>query len=118
MMAERIAIMGGEQYAEWIKRDEWCAQSRHACRPGRGRRQLVGWRAPESVQERRPVEIVGFIHSHWQQLRDAPCLIHFRLATHGAVEPRNCHPFHTGGISRIMASHTRLAARVRLPQHG
>lgn len=25
----------------------------------------------------------------------APCLIHFRFATHGAVEPRNCHPFHT-----------------------
>ena len=42
-----------------------------------------------------PLKIVGFIYSHWQQLRDAPCLIHFRLATHGAVEPRNCHPFHT-----------------------
>lgn len=39
--------------------------------------------------------MVGFIYSHWQQLRDAPCLIHFRLATHGAVEPRNCHPFRT-----------------------
>ena len=42
-----------------------------------------------------PLKVVGFIYSHWQQLRDAPCLIHFRLATHGAVEPRNCHPFHT-----------------------
>ena len=42
-----------------------------------------------------PLKVVGFVYSHWQQLRDAPCLIHFRLATHGAVEPRNCHPFHT-----------------------
>lgn len=42
-----------------------------------------------------PLKVVGFIYSHWEQLRSAPCLIHFRLATHGAVEPRNCHPFHT-----------------------
>ena len=42
-----------------------------------------------------PLKVVGFIFSHWAQLRDAPCLIHYRLATHGAVEPRNCHPFHT-----------------------
>lgn len=42
-----------------------------------------------------PLKVVGFIYSHWLQLRDVPCLIHFRLATHGAVEPRNCHPFRT-----------------------
>ena len=42
-----------------------------------------------------PLKVVGFIYSHWEQLRHAPCLIHFRLATHGAVEPRNCHPFRT-----------------------
>ena len=42
-----------------------------------------------------PLKTVGFIHSHWRRLRDAPCLTHFRRATHGAVEPRDCHPFHT-----------------------
>ena len=30
-----------------------------------------------------PLKVVGFIVSHWTRLRDAPCLIHFRLATHG-----------------------------------
>jgi predicted glutamine amidotransferase len=42
-----------------------------------------------------PLKVVGFIYSHWEQLKHAPCLIHFRLATHGAVEPCNCHPFRT-----------------------
>lgn len=42
-----------------------------------------------------PLKVVGFIFSHWEQLKYAPCLIHFRLATHGAVDPRNCHPFYT-----------------------
>jgi hypothetical protein len=42
-----------------------------------------------------PLKVVGFIYSHWDSLKRAPCLIHFRFATHGAVEPRNCHPFHT-----------------------
>lgn len=42
-----------------------------------------------------PLKIVGFIFSHWGRLKNSPCLIHFRLATHGAVEPRNCHPFRT-----------------------
>lgn len=41
------------------------------------------------------LKVVGFIYSHWTRLRHVPCLIHFRLATHGAVEPRNCHPFRT-----------------------
>ena len=39
--------------------------------------------------------LTGFIFSHWEQLENTPCLIHFRLATHGAVEPRDCHPPHT-----------------------
>ena len=44
---------------------------------------MVGWRKVD------PLKVVGFIYSHW----DAPCLM--RFATHGAVEPRDCHPFHT-----------------------
>ena len=39
--------------------------------------------------------LTGFIFSHWEQLENTPCLIHFRLATHGAVEPRDCHPLRT-----------------------
>lgn len=41
------------------------------------------------------LKVVGFIYSHWDRLKYAPCLIHFRYATHGAVEPCNCHPFRT-----------------------
>ena len=58
----------------------------------------VGWWDGERLRVFKnvdPLKVVGFIYSHWEQLRRAPCLIHFRLATHGAVEPRNCHPFHT-----------------------
>lgn len=28
-----------------------------------------------------------------------PCIIHFRLATHGSIKTANCHPFKRGGIS-------------------
>lgn len=28
-----------------------------------------------------------------------PCIIHFRLATHGSVKRTNCHPFRRGGVS-------------------
>ena len=41
------------------------------------------------------LKVVGFILSHWDRLKYAPCLIHFRLATHGGVVPENCHPFRT-----------------------
>lgn len=49
----------------------------------------------EAFRDIDPLQVVGFIFSNWALLRDAPCLIHFRLATHGAVERRNCQPFHT-----------------------
>lgn len=29
---------------------------------------------------------------------DEPCIIHFRLATHGSVKKSNCHPFCRGGV--------------------
>lgn len=28
-----------------------------------------------------------------------PCIIHFRLATHGSIKRTNCHPFKRGGVS-------------------
>lgn len=28
-----------------------------------------------------------------------PCIIHFRLATHGSIKRQNCHPFRAGGVS-------------------
>lgn len=34
-----------------------------------------------------------FITEHWNELKATPCLIHFRLATHGAVNTENTHPF-------------------------
>lgn len=42
-----------------------------------------------------PLKAVGFIYGHWDSLKRAPFLIHFRCATHGAVSPENRHPFHT-----------------------
>lgn len=33
----------------------------------------VGWWDGERL---RVLKVVGFIYSHWPQLRDAPCLIH------------------------------------------
>lgn len=29
---------------------------------------------------------------------DEPCIIHFRLATHGSIKKANCHPFHLGDV--------------------
>lgn len=36
---------------------------------------------------------LAFIIRNWEALTDMPCLIHFRLATHGGVHARNTHPF-------------------------
>ena len=30
--------------------------------------------------------------------KDEPCIIHFRMATHGSVRTGNCHPFVHGGV--------------------
>lgn len=29
---------------------------------------------------------------------DEPCIIHFRLATHGSIKRANCHPFNRGNV--------------------
>lgn len=29
---------------------------------------------------------------------DEPCIIHFRLATHGSIKRANCHPFNRGDV--------------------
>lgn len=34
-----------------------------------------------------------FIAAHWNELKTMPCLMHFRLATHGAITDENTHPF-------------------------
>ena len=36
----------------------------------------------------------SFMKKIRQVKRDEPCLIHFRLATHGSVKTSNCHPFY------------------------
>ena len=36
---------------------------------------------------------------HLQKVReDEPCIIHFRLATHGSIKRANCHPFNRGDV--------------------
>ena len=34
---------------------------------------------------------------------DEPCIIHFRLATHGSVKRNNCHPFYDAGTGTYFA---------------
>lgn len=59
-----------------------------------------------------PLKVVGFIYSHWTQLRDAPCLLHFRLATQSRATAT--HSTRIGAISRITASHgSPKSARTR-----
>lgn len=38
-------------------------------------------------------QTLAFIIRNWETLVDMPCLIHFRLATHGSIHARNTHPF-------------------------
>lgn len=40
-----------------------------------------------------------FLHNLDRVSDSEPCVIHFRLATHGTVKRTNCHPFRRGGIS-------------------
>lgn len=79
----------------FVNEDEWCAQCGTPIDPDGGG---VSWWDGERLRVFKnvdPLKVVGFIYSHWDSLKRAPCLMHFRFATHGAVEPRNCHPFHT-----------------------
>lgn len=61
-----------------------------------------------------PLKVVGFIFSHWDSLKRAPCLIHFRFATHGAVEACNCHPFYT---CRGYVAHNGIAHDYEIGPH-
>jgi hypothetical protein len=38
---------------------------------------------------------------HWAPYQDCQAIIHFRLATHGAVTDENCHPFSTEDVAFI-----------------
>ena len=39
------------------------------------------------------------LKKHLKQVSDdEPCIIHFRLATHGSIKTANCHPFHRGNV--------------------
>lgn len=67
---------------------------------------------------------LAFITKHWNELKDAPCLIHFRLATHGAVNTENTHPFRYtlahgehGYIAHNGIAADRVPVRVRRVQH-
>lgn len=70
----------------------------------------VGWWDGERLRVFKNVD--PFIYSHWRRLRDAPCLIHF--AAHGAVEPRDRHPFHT---DRGYVAHDGIACDYEVGPH-
>ena len=58
----------------------------------------IAWHDPEtnSVKVRRFVDcnrMLGYIGTHYDELEDVAVLGHFRIATHGAVNITNCHPF-------------------------
>ena len=39
-----------------------------------------------------------FMHRLAQVDDSEPCIIHFRLATHGSIKKANCHPFRQGNV--------------------
>lgn len=58
----------------------------------------IAWHDPETnvVKVRRFVDrnrMLGYIGTHYDELEDVAVLGHFRIATHGAVNVTNCHPF-------------------------
>ena len=40
----------------------------------------------------------AFRHELEKVRYDEPCIIHFRLATHGSIKKANCHPFRRGDV--------------------
>lgn len=40
------------------------------------------------------LDLSCFLQAVKQRHTDAACIIHFRLATHGSISEKNCHPFH------------------------
>lgn len=58
----------------------------------------IAWHDPETntVKVRKFVDcnrMLGYIGTHYDELEDVAVLGHFRIATHGAVNITNCHPF-------------------------
>lgn len=40
------------------------------------------------------LDLSVFLQAVKQRRTEAACIIHFRLATHGSISEKNCHPFH------------------------
>ncbi|MBQ9473863.1 MAG: class II glutamine amidotransferase [Bacteroidales bacterium] len=40
------------------------------------------------------LDLSCFLQAIKKRHKDAACIIHFRLATHGSISEKNCHPFH------------------------
>ena len=58
----------------------------------------IAWHDPETntVKVRKFVDcnrMLGYIGTHYDELEDVAVLGHFRIATHGAINITNCHPF-------------------------
>ena len=57
----------------------------------------IAWHDGQRLHRYRNVDnnkTLGLIIANWDTFKQHPCLIHFRLATHGAVCEANTHPFH------------------------
>lgn len=56
----------------------------------------VAWHDGERLHRYRNPDnrkVLAYIYSHWDELKASATLGHFRLATHGSVCEKNCHPF-------------------------
>lgn len=44
------------------------------------------------------LSLVRFKQTLAKVSKEEPCIIHFRLATHGSISRKNCHPFRRGNV--------------------
>jgi len=51
------------------------------------------WAVNGQLHVKKGIFDVEEVISHYQTIKQYPCLIHFRKATHGTVDELNCHPF-------------------------
>lgn len=67
------------------------------------------------------LDLSCFLQAVKQRHTDAACIIHFRLATHGSISEKNCHPFYDkdhdvwfahNGVLPIRSTHDRTDSEI------
>jgi glutamine amidotransferase len=61
----------------------------------------IAWATGDSLQVRKALTIEEFLPMLEQKPDESPYVLHFRFATHGAVNLDNCHPFTIGGGTAV-----------------